>query len=181
MVFRSRGDDLPLLPTSSVSFFQRIRAALPARTSMTDISGYICAARRSEPSMSARMKEAERIKKTEKFINKYLVPGKPGKGMTCYGMMADAKGTKQNIVAFKIKEMEYGEFMNTIYWHLIAWQVKHNAGWRCEKTGKKGSLVVHHVQYYGVHGWEMFHLRDGKLICVSEECHRRLHHLDAAS
>jgi len=93
--------------------------------------------------------------------------------MTCFRMMRDAKGTRQKDVAFRIRMMSYKDFCQTIYWHLIAYQVKSNAGWRCSVTGKKGNLEVHHQDYRNVHGFEIFHLDD--LMCVCREEHQKIY------
>lgn len=117
--------------------------------------------------------ERERRRRTDEFINKYLVVGNPKKGMTCYGMMADARGTRQKDVARRIRRMSYDEFLKTIYWHLIAFQVKVDNNWKCSITGKRGNLEVHHDTYYEVHGFEMFHIKE--LICVCHEEHVKIH------
>ena len=121
------------------------------------------------------MTEEERIRreKTDKFIEKYLSTADYSKGMSCYGMMADARGTAQKRVASVIKRMPYDEFMKTVYWHLIAYQVKKNSNWKCSISGKEGNLEVHHNNYSGIHGFEMFHLDE--LICVCHEEHVKIH------
>lgn len=119
---------------------------------------------------------AEERTKTQAFIDKYLVTGKPAKGLSYYGMMNDARGTRQKRVAYLIQKMDYGKvFMHTIYWQLVAEQVKRNSHWRCSITGRKGRLEVHHANYHGVHGYEMFHVSDGELICVCPEYHKIEH------
>lgn len=106
-------------------------------------------------------------------MKKYLTVGVPSKGMSCYGMMSDARGTIQKWVASRIRRMDYNVFVQTIYWRLIAWQVKCNNGWRCSITGKLGNLEVHHWNYNTIHGFEMFHI--GELECVCHEEHVRIH------
>ena len=120
------------------------------------------------------MEENEKIiERTDAFIEKYLATGYPKKGMSCYGMMADARGTRQKRVASVIRQMDYKDFLQTVYWHLIAWQVKSNYGWRCCLTGRKGNLEVHHNSYCDIHGFEIFHIK--QLVCVCHDEHVKLH------
>ena len=42
-------------------------------------------------------------------------------------------------------------------------------------SGRKDHLQVHHVNYIGIHGYELFHVNDGELICVCTSSHEKLH------
>ena len=115
-------------------------------------------------------------KKTESFIETYIVPGRVGKGDGLYRMVSDSRGTNKKQIADAILKLDYSDFLKTKYWHLVALQVKNNAGWRCSSCGRHSGLVAHHP-YYDLHGYEMFHIKD--LQCLCRECHERLHGLRA--
>lgn len=122
------------------------------------------------------MRQARKKSKTDAFIDKYVVQGETGKGFGLYKMVAESKGTDQARVASVIRKMDYLDFMKTIYWQLVAQQVKHDAGWCCVQCGSRRGLVAHHDGYRR-HGYEMYHLRD--LECLCQKCHERLHGLRA--
>ena len=122
------------------------------------------------------MRQVSNKRKTDAFIDKYMVEGGTGKGFGLYKMVAESKGADKTKVASVIRKMDYLDFMKTRYWQLVAQQVKHNAGWRCEHCGSKHDLVAHHVGYR-LHGYEMYHVAELKCLC--QACHERLHGLRA--
>jgi len=122
------------------------------------------------------MRKARRKSKTDTFIDKYIIQGETGKGYGLYKMVAESKGADKAMVALAIRKMDYDDFMKTRYWRLVAQQVKHDAGWRCQLCGSKHGLVAHHDGYRH-HGYEMYHLHD--LECLCQECHERLHGIRA--
>lgn len=111
-------------------------------------------------------------KRTDSFIDKYLVAGTTGKGRGLYKMVSESKGVDKTKLAFAIRRMRYDDFLNTLYWQLVSQQVKHDANWHCEECGCRHNLVAHH-NGYRLHGYEMFHVKELKCLCM--ECHERLH------
>ncbi|MBQ1809319.1 MAG: hypothetical protein IIZ87_07405, partial [Selenomonas sp.] len=79
--------------------------------------------------------------------------GGTGKGFGLYKMVAESKGADKAKIASVIRKMDYDDFMKTRYWQLVAQQVKHDAGWRCEDCGSRHGLVAHHDDYKR-HGFE---------------------------
>lgn len=112
--------------------------------------------------------------KTDCFIKKYLTPGEAEKGFGLYKMVAESKGTDKSKIATAIRRMPYREFLHTRYWNLVALQVKHDAGCRCEKCGGRSGLVVHHPDYHWL-GYDMYHA--DSLQCLCRNCHEQVHGL----
>lgn len=112
--------------------------------------------------------------KTDFFIKKYLTPGEAKKGFGLYKMVAESKGTDKGKIATVIRRMPYREFLHTRYWNLVALQVKHDAGCRCEKCGGRSGLVVHHPDYHWL-GYDMYHA--DSLQCLCRNCHEQVHGL----
>lgn len=115
-------------------------------------------------------------KKTESFIETYIVPGRVGKGDGLYRMVSDSRGTNKKQIADAILKLDYSDFLKTKYWHLVALQVKNDAGWRCRLCGSRSGLVAHH-DGYSRHGYEMYHVAE--LQCLCQSCHERVHGLRA--
>ena len=111
---------------------------------------------------------------TDLFMKKYLIPGEVEKGFGLFKMVAESKGTDKNKIATAIRRMPYRDYLHTRYWNLVALQVKHDAGCRCEKCGHGGELVVHHPDYRWL-GYDMYHI--DALQCLCRDCHERLHGL----
>ncbi len=111
---------------------------------------------------------------TDSFIQKYLCPGDVEKGFGLFKMVAESKGTNKYKIATAIRRMPYADFLHTRYWNLVALQVKHDAGCRCEKCGQRNGLVVHHPNYRWL-GYDMYHI--DSLQCLCRGCHERLHGL----
>lgn len=82
----------------------------------------------------------------------------------------DKRETEKRIIA-----MPYSDFMRTVYWNCVAREVKRRAGRTCEACGKKGGKLQAHHKTYENHGAELDNL--GDLMCVCQECHRKLHNL----
>ena len=110
--------------------------------------------------------------KTVNFRKKYLVPGETGKGYGFYSMMYESRGVNKGMIGGLIRSMLYEDYLHTRYWKLVSLQVKHDAGWKCERCGGKWGLVVHHRDYRLL-GYDMFHL--DSLQCLCRECHEKLH------
>lgn len=111
---------------------------------------------------------------TDSFMKKYLTPGEVEKGFGLFKMVAESKGTDKNEIATAIRRMPYDDYLHSRYWNLVALQVKHNAGCRCEKCGGRRGLVVHHPDYRWL-GYDMYHI--DSLQCLCRDCHERLHGL----
>lgn len=112
--------------------------------------------------------------KTKHFSETYLATAGTGKGYGLFKMIADSRGTDQTQIARTIRKMPYQDFMHTRYWHLVALQVKNDAGWRCSRCGSTSNLAVHHDDYK-IHGYEMYHFNE--LQCVCQNCHDSIHGL----
>ncbi len=67
-----------------------------------------------------------------------------------------------------LKEMKYVEFLNTIYWFVVARYKKHGAH-ICGECHSDGVRFHTHHTTYEHHGLEHLHLED--LVNVCEECH----------
>ncbi|MBP5559581.1 MAG: hypothetical protein J6X71_07430 [Bacteroidales bacterium] len=111
---------------------------------------------------------------TDSFMKKYLTPGEVEKGFGLYKMVAESRGTDQSKVATAIRRMPYVDYLHSRYWNLVALQVKHDAGCRCEKCGRRHGLVVHHPDYRWL-GYDMYHI--DSLQCLCRDCHEQLHGL----
>lgn len=123
------------------------------------------------------MRKARSRSKTDAFIDRYIMEeGGTGKGFGLYKMVAESKGADKAKIASVIRKMDYDDFMKTRYWQLVAQQVKHDAGWRCEDCGSRHGLVAHHDDYKR-HGYEMYHVAE--LHCLCQTCHERRHGLRA--
>ena len=112
---------------------------------------------------------------TRYFLDKYLSPGKREEGLNFVQMMKDARWADKRVLEDTIRHMDYSAFLHTSYWRLVSWQVKVNAGWRCDKCGRRDNLVAHHEDYR-VHGRELFHV--DHMVCLCQQCHDKVHKLD---
>ena len=114
---------------------------------------------------------------TEAFIQDYLTPLDEVKNHEIWRFVNQyVKKTDENLnyelIEEKINEMEYADFLRTMYWRGIAAYVKKNAGNKCQLCGSKENLVTHHLSY-GFHGDELHHLDE--LQCICRNCHDQIH------
>lgn len=109
--------------------------------------------------------------RTRDYITAHLDPFmwtiRPG-----WGEVADTSGVDESEVAHVIRQMGYGEFLQTPYWHAVADKVKERAGNRCERCGGEIDLKAHHTTY-AHHGWEHLNLDD--MVCLCRRCHDIVH------
>jgi len=117
------------------------------------------------------------VKKTEEFIDKYLVDAPIGKGYGCFKMVRESCGVDKNRIANLIRRMPYEEYLHTRYWQLVSQQVKSDAGFRCEKCGTRWGLAVHHESYRWL-GFDMYHVHE--LRCLCRRCHEEEHGIKAS-
>lgn len=121
----------------------------------------------------------EREENTNSLIEYFLmVDGMPKDGsdwksigiqMNRLIMMCDV-----NMLAEAICELEYGEFLRTPYWKVVAYEVKKKHKFRCVMCDSNHRLQVHHKNYT-MHGYE--HTQEGmrSLTCVCDNCHAKHH------
>lgn len=123
---------------------------------------------------------------TEKFIKKYLTPGKKISKKqeeifkTKYiGSESENSGLDYDKIASAIRDMDYGYFLNTPYWKAVSSFVRERDGNRCRKCGSNSKLHIHHVQYIN-HGMEAKVATSiDDLICLCEKCHAKEHNKDS--
>jgi hypothetical protein len=114
------------------------------------------------------------------FLIKYylLVDAKPLDGCdwktlaTQMGRLVDVCDTSR--LAEAINEMEYGEFLRTPYWKIVAYEVKRKNKFRCVMCDSSEHLQVHHKNY-NFHGYEHTYNGVCSLTCVCNECHAKHH------
>jgi hypothetical protein len=77
-------------------------------------------------------------------------------------------------LAEAIIELEYGEFLRTPYWRIVAYEVRKKHKFRCVMCDSNQRLQVHHKNY-SMHGYE--HTAEGMrcLTCVCDNCHAKHH------
>lgn len=71
-----------------------------------------------------------------------------------------------------IKEMDYYDFLKTLYWKVVARQIRKKYDFKCAVCNSKGTNAVHHRTYKN-HGMEADYLED--LICLCQDCHEQHH------
>jgi len=71
-----------------------------------------------------------------------------------------------------IKEMNYQDFLQTLYWKTIAQQVRYKANFRCQLCNAENGIYVHHSTY-DIHGAESSNL--DKLLTLCSDCHKTFH------
>jgi len=79
----------------------------------------------------------------------------------------------KNIIQEYIQNMSYKDFLQTIYWSVIASHVKYKSDYKCQLCDSKFLLNVHH-KTYDRHGLEHLYWRDD-LICLCQDCHSKFH------
>lgn len=122
-------------------------------------------------------KEKKQRNGTPLFIRKYLKPstGDDKERIEQFINRCIIKRQKNvdfEIVANKILNMPYRDFLETPYWKGTALFVKRREGWKCSVCGSTGNLDVHH-KTYDHHGNEIYHLDELTTLC--KECHRKVH------
>lgn len=74
-----------------------------------------------------------------------------------------------------VSNMEYGDFLKTLYWKTISAIVKEDSGNKCSKCGSTENLEVHHKTYDN-HGLEhLKSIQDSDLTCICHKCHSKEH------
>ena len=116
--------------------------------------------------------------KTEDYIKKYLTPGYEWEEEIQFNLKMKQIGKikDKEKVAEYIKSMKYKDFLNTKYWKAITHRVKTRAEYHCQICDSKGKMEVHHKTYEN-HGYE-YDFWETDLICLCEECHRKIHALE---
>jgi len=75
-------------------------------------------------------------------------------------------------VCKKIREMNYKDFLTTLYWKIISYKIKHDAGFRCAVCNSNQRFEAHH-RTYSIHGKEIENLRD--ITCLCNNSHSKHH------
>lgn len=142
-------------------------------------ANFLCSECRAD--VQNKTKEEGRIQRTpERFIKNFLIPRKnyPGyiefhrETMIRIGEWLEEFNEEElNGIHKYIREMPYGEFLQTFYWRAIALFVKERKK-KCEICGSMEQLEVHHKDY-GIRGmeWE----RVDRLQCLCHNCHSSIH------
>lgn len=117
--------------------------------------------------------ESER---TARFIKRYLVPKKkhPIKNpQVSFRKLVNYHGVSwSEVKAYIFANLNYEDFLHTLYWCVISSYVKFTSNKKCKVCGKDKDLHVHHMTYKN-HGDEAHHLED--LVCLCAECHQKEH------
>jgi 5-methylcytosine-specific restriction endonuclease McrA len=125
-----------------------------------------------------RKKEARISKKTDEYINKYLLPNTRTDNFKCTYKVMYSQGNfnlDHDRIANIINEMEYSDFLTTLYWQEISYRIKKFSNFKCNNCGSSHNLQVHH-KYYTKHGYEhQFHIAKDMLVCLCNECHAKIH------
>lgn len=87
-------------------------------------------------------------------------------------LLSDLSGLDHGLIKHHIKQMDYGEFLQTPYWKAVAQQVRHRSRYRCQVCNSAEFLQVHHRDY-SIHGEE--HLYLNELVCLCSTCHQTHH------
>jgi len=78
-----------------------------------------------------------------------------------------------DIIQDHIQNMDYKDFLCTIYWTTIAAHVKYKSNYKCQLCESKALPNVHHKNYTR-HGLEHLYWRTD-LICICQNCHGKFH------
>ena len=119
----------------------------------------------------------KRMNKTEAFIEKYLAvrdgirKSEARQFIKQYVLNPD-KSLDYDLIRDHINDMEYKDFLSTVYWKGISLAVKERDGNVCQICGGTTRLNAHHLHYLN-HGDELHHLDDLKCVCRS--CHEKSH------
>jgi hypothetical protein len=79
---------------------------------------------------------------------------------------------KPDEVAVIIQNMNYKDFLKTIYWKIISYTVKQRAGNRCVLCQSTNKLQAHHSTY-DIRGYEYQNM--DKIVCLCDKCHHHHH------
>lgn len=134
--------------------------------------------------------ESERFSYSEKFkvqkenntnvlINSFLMVDAQPKEDSNWKMAGEEMFRRLSMcdkeaVAEAIIELEYGEFLRTPYWRIVAYEVRKKHKFRCVMCDSNQRLQVHHKNYT-MHGYEHTHEGMRCLTCVCDECHAKHH------
>ena len=79
------------------------------------------------------------------------------------------------LIEEKIHTLTYDEFLQTLYWKVIAAVKRRQMRYKCELCGDYKNLNVHHRTYI-IHGVEHdSEVIEKDLMLVCEQCHRKIH------
>jgi len=95
---------------------------------------------------------------TDYFISNYLVPGQIWKGniLAAFKILQEhIKLTDEKAVADHIRQMNYLEFLSTMYWKAVAAIVKHKANGKCSRCKSSEKPLHAHHKSYERHGYEL--------------------------
>lgn len=115
------------------------------------------------------------LKNTDYYIENYLSPDRVWKeGVTLWQKFNYIKNINADFdrIAEYIKNMNYKDFLQTLYWKTIAEKKRSEAKYKCQLCGKSGFLAVHH-RTYSTHGYEHQNMND--LIVLCNDCHEKFH------
>lgn len=79
------------------------------------------------------------------------------------------------VLAEELKQMDYAEFLETAYWHIVSTVRKLRVGGRCQLCYHADRLQAHHRTYKN-HGAEHMNLDDLTVLC--DPCHEKHHFPD---
>jgi len=79
---------------------------------------------------------------------------------------------KQELIQ-QLKSMPYDEYLQTEHWKAKSYEIKREAGFKCQKCGSNKKLAAHHLTYEH-RGDE----RIGDLMCLCDECHKKEHKIN---
>lgn len=144
---------------------------------------------KKEEDRKKRRAEEERIKKekeeetryfnTEMYMISYLdcdMTWKKGTPQWKKWKEINIHNIDKELIAQRIKYMNYKDFLKTPYWDAVSNQVKKNNVYTCQLCGAKNvTLHVHHPNY-DFHGYEADNI--DKLLCLCEKCHQKHHNIE---
>ncbi len=119
------------------------------------------------------------IQLTEEFIEYFLDPTPdPGERVSFESIWHEYTLVDKAQVVCAAKKLEYSEFLQTIYWKVIADHVRREHGYLCAVCPSEDRLEVHHRRGYHNHGREIEVWKD-ELIPLCKSCHAKYHNKTA--
>jgi hypothetical protein len=120
---------------------------------------------------------------TTRIITGFLMPSAQLKeGKTWVDAERELRSRLNNCdheqIAQEIKDMEYGEFLQTPYWKIISFLVKKQHEFKCVMCNSKENLHVHHKSYE-LHGLEHTQAGFAMLTSVCADCHSKHHEIES--
>ena len=115
----------------------------------------------------------------DEYIKKYLDPKiKSLPDMTFDDMakeVIDPPPEYEELIEQKIHTLSYDEFLQTLYWRVIAAYKRKLSRYRCELCRSTKDLNVHHINYI-IHGVEHdLEVIEKDLALLCNRCHRKVH------